>query len=200
MVWSILLVHADRTCSSLPLTVHGRVRSWVLVCVAAHASDFGCCSLDSSCRRSLHHYHVHLVRKKWEGLCRSWESCRRGDSSDSFSVVTNKTFRILISSWTQQQEPSLPVLIIQIISQVRTVYSFVGEDRAVESYSNSLDNGLELGKKSGIAKGVGVGSTYALLFCSWALLLWYAGLLVRHHVTSGGKAFTTIINVIFSGL
>lgn len=95
---------------------------------------------------------------------------------------------------------SFHILTDQMISQVRTVYSFVGEDRAVEAYSRSLNNALKLGKKSGIAKGVGVGFAYAVLFCSWALLLWYAGLLVRHHATSGGKAFTTIINVLFSGL
>ncbi|KAK0577167.1 hypothetical protein LWI29_028872 [Acer saccharum] len=87
----------------------------------------------------------------------------------------------------------------EVISQVRTVYSFVGEDKAVETYSQSLNNALKLGKKSGIAKGVGVGLTYGLLFCAWSLLLWYAGILVRHGHTNGGKAFTTIINVIFSG-
>ncbi|XP_020207666.1 ABC transporter B family member 13 [Cajanus cajan] len=87
----------------------------------------------------------------------------------------------------------------EVISQVRTVYSFVGEEKAVGSYSKSLDNALKLGKKGGLAKGVGVGFTYGLLFCAWALLLWYASILVRHHKTNGGKAFTTIINVIFSG-
>ncbi|KAL5780726.1 hypothetical protein ACOSQ2_011463 [Xanthoceras sorbifolium] len=87
----------------------------------------------------------------------------------------------------------------EVISQVRTVYSFVGEDKAVEAYSQSLNNALKLGKKSGIAKGVGVGMTYGLLFCAWSLLLWYASVLVRHGHTNGGKAFTTIINVIFSG-
>ncbi|XP_041019693.1 ABC transporter B family member 13-like isoform X2 [Juglans microcarpa x Juglans regia] len=87
----------------------------------------------------------------------------------------------------------------EVISQVRTVYSFVGEDKAVEAYSKSLKKALKLGKKSGLAKGVGVGFTYGLLFCAWALLLWYAGILVGHRDTNGGKAFTTIINVIFSG-
>ncbi|XP_062101437.1 ABC transporter B family member 13-like isoform X2 [Humulus lupulus] len=87
----------------------------------------------------------------------------------------------------------------EVISQVRTVYSFAGEDRAVEAYSMSLSKALKLGKKSGFVKGIGVGFTYGLLFCAWALLLWYAGLLVRHGETNGGKAFTTIINVIFSG-
>ncbi|KAL6207565.1 hypothetical protein ACLB2K_018522 [Fragaria x ananassa] len=48
-------------------------------------------------------------------------------------------------------------------------------------------------------EGVGVGFTYGLLFSAWELLLWYAGIMVRHHDTNGGKAFTMIINVIFSG-
>ncbi|XP_043813018.1 ABC transporter B family member 13 isoform X2 [Manihot esculenta] len=87
----------------------------------------------------------------------------------------------------------------EVISQIRTVYSFVGEDRAIEAYSRSLKNALKLGKKSGIAKGIGVGFTYGLLFCAWAMLLWYASVLVRHRITSGAKAFTMIINVIFSG-
>ncbi|KAD7477115.1 hypothetical protein E3N88_00251 [Mikania micrantha] len=85
------------------------------------------------------------------------------------------------------------------ISQVRTVYSFVGEKKAMDSYGRSLQKAVKLGRKSGIAKGVGIGFTYALLFCAWAFLLWYAGILVRHNDTNGGKAFTTIINVIFSG-
>ncbi|XP_076951580.1 ABC transporter B family member 13-like [Bidens hawaiensis] len=85
------------------------------------------------------------------------------------------------------------------ISQVRSVYSFAGENKAIDLYSRSLQNALKLARKSGFAKGIGIGFTYALLFCAWALLLWYAGVLVRHRDTNGGKAFTTIINVIFSG-
>ncbi|CAN1127328.1 ABC transporter B family member 13 [Linum perenne] len=87
----------------------------------------------------------------------------------------------------------------EVISQIRTVYSFVGEDKAIESYSNSLKKALKLGKKSGLAKGIGVGLTYGLLFSAWSLLLWYSSILVRHKKTDGGKAFSTIINVIFSG-
>ncbi|KAJ8762172.1 hypothetical protein K2173_007326 [Erythroxylum novogranatense] len=88
----------------------------------------------------------------------------------------------------------------EVISQIRTVYAFVGEDKAIQGYSRYLENAYNLGKKGGVAKGVGVGFTYALLFCAWALLLWYAGILISHHHTNGGKAFTVIINVIFSGL
>ncbi|KAL3514789.1 hypothetical protein ACH5RR_027506 [Cinchona calisaya] len=77
----------------------------------------------------------------------------------------------------------------------------IAEERkkAAKAYSISLHKALRLGKKSGIAKGVGVGFTYGLLLSAWSLLLWYASILVRHRDTNGGKAFTTILNVIFSG-
>lgn len=88
----------------------------------------------------------------------------------------------------------------QVISQVRTVYSFVGEDKAVETYSRLLGNALKLGKKSGFVKGIGLGIMFAVMFCAWGFLLWYSSLLVRHHVVDGAKAFLTIVNVIYSGL
>ncbi|KAL1217374.1 ABC transporter B family member 14 [Cardamine amara subsp. amara] len=87
----------------------------------------------------------------------------------------------------------------EVMSQVRTVFAFVGEEKAVKTYSNSLKKALKLSKRSGVAKGLGVGLTYSLLFCAWALLFWYASLLVRQGKTNGAKAFTTILNVIYSG-
>lgn len=88
----------------------------------------------------------------------------------------------------------------QAIAQIRTVYAFVGEARSVESYSEALKTTLKLGRKGGMAKGLGVGFTYGLLFGAWALLLWYASLLVMDGKTNGGQAFTTILNVIISGM
>jgi ATP-binding cassette subfamily B (MDR/TAP) protein 1 len=91
-------------------------------------------------------------------------------------------------------------MICQAIAQIRTVYSFVGESKVVSNYKHALETTLKLGKKGGLAKGFGVGSTYGLLFGAWALLLWYASTLVLSKVTNGGQAFTTILNVVISGM
>ncbi|KAJ4963487.1 hypothetical protein NE237_023426 [Protea cynaroides] len=117
-------------------------------------------------------------------------------------AVAGGAYTIIMSTLSKKSEEAYAKagkIAEEIISQIRTVYSFVGEDKAIKAYSSSLSNALKLGNKGGIAKGVGVGFTYGLLFCAWALLLWYASVLVRHRDTNGGKAFTTIINVIFSG-
>ncbi|GKU90128.1 hypothetical protein SLEP1_g4168 [Rubroshorea leprosula] len=117
-------------------------------------------------------------------------------------AVAGGAYTIIMSTLSEKGEAAYAdagKVAEEVISQIRTVYAFVGEERAVKAYSNSLKNAHKLGKRSGLAKGVGVGFTYGLLFCAWALLLWYASILVRHGDTNGGKAFTTIFNVIFSG-
>ncbi|KAL3698915.1 hypothetical protein R1sor_012991 [Riccia sorocarpa] len=88
----------------------------------------------------------------------------------------------------------------QAIAQIRTVYAFVGEEKTTKSYSESLSTTFKLGQKGGMAKGLGVGFTYGLLFGAWALLLWFASILVMGGKTNGGQAFTTILNVIISGI
>lgn len=117
-------------------------------------------------------------------------------------AIAGGAYTVIMSSLSKRGEDAYAEagkLAQEVISQVRVVYSFVGEDKAIEMYSKSLQKALKLAKRTGVAKGIGIGSTYGLLFCAWALLLWYASILVRHGVTNGGKAFTTIINVIYSG-
>ncbi|KAH9740064.1 ABC transporter B family member 19 [Citrus sinensis] len=86
------------------------------------------------------------------------------------------------------------------IAQVRTVYSYVGESKALNSYSDAIQNTLKLGYKAGMAKGLGLGCTYGIACMSWALVFWYAGVFIRNGVTDGGKAFTAIFSAIVGGM
>nr|QVT92340.1 ABC transporter [Salvia miltiorrhiza] len=88
----------------------------------------------------------------------------------------------------------------QSIAQIRTVLAYVGESRALQSYSAALRVAQRLGYKIGLAKGLGLGATYFTVFCCYALLLWYGGYLVRHHYTNGGLAIATMFAVMIGGL
>lgn len=83
---------------------------------------------------------------------------------------------------------------------MRTVYSYVGETKALNSYSEAIQNTLKLGYKAGMAKGLGIGCTYGIACMSWALVFWYAGVFIRNGQTDGGKAFTAIFSAIVGGL
>ncbi|CAM6101081.1 unnamed protein product [Calypogeia fissa] len=88
----------------------------------------------------------------------------------------------------------------QSIAQVRTVYSFVSESKFIKAYSTALEKTFKYGAQAGLAKGLGMGVTYGVLFCCWALLLWYGGILVRKGTVNGGTALAAIFSVIIGGL
>ncbi|GMH22591.1 hypothetical protein Nepgr_024434 [Nepenthes gracilis] len=88
----------------------------------------------------------------------------------------------------------------EVIGNVRTVQAFVGEERAVKSYTTALMESYEYGKKGGLAKGLGLGAMHCVLFLSWALLIWFTSIVVHKGIANGGESFTTMLNVVIAGL
>ncbi|KAL5992144.1 ABC transporter B member 19 [Asimina triloba] len=105
-----------------------------------------------------------------------------------------------LTSKSRESYANAGIVAEQAIAQVRTVYSFVGESKALNSYSEAIQNTLKLGYKAGMAKGLGIGCTYGIACMSWALVFWYAGVFIRNGQTDGGKAFTAIFSAIVGGI
>ncbi|GJN01570.1 hypothetical protein PR202_ga18847 [Eleusine coracana subsp. coracana] len=105
-----------------------------------------------------------------------------------------------LTSRSRESYANAGVVAEQAIAQVRTVYSFVGESKALNSYSDAIQNTLKLGYKAGMAKGLGIGCTYGIACMSWALVFWYAGVFIRNGQSDGGKAFTAIFSAIVGGM
>lgn len=87
-----------------------------------------------------------------------------------------------------------------MIGNVRTVQAFVGEEKAVKLYRDSLLDTYKYGRKAGLAKGLGLGTLHCVLFLSWALLVWYTSIVVHKNIANGGESFTTMLNVVIAGL
>ncbi|KAL2250660.1 ABC transporter B family member 1 [Sesamum indicum] len=104
------------------------------------------------------------------------------------------------SSKSQEALSQAGNIVEQTVAQIRTVLAFVGESRALQSYSAALRVAQKIGYRIGFAKGMGLGATYFTVFCCYALLLWYGGYLVRHHFTNGGLAIATMFAVMIGGL
>ncbi|KAK6934966.1 ABC transporter-like, ATP-binding domain [Dillenia turbinata] len=88
----------------------------------------------------------------------------------------------------------------EVIGNVRTVQAFVGEERAVRSYTTALMKTYDYGKKGGLAKGLGLGTLHCVLFLSWSLLVWFTSVVVHKNIANGGESFTTMLNVVIAGL
>ncbi|KVH92714.1 AAA+ ATPase domain-containing protein [Cynara cardunculus var. scolymus] len=105
-----------------------------------------------------------------------------------------------LTSKSRESYANAGIIAEQAIAQVRTVYSYVGETKVLDSYSDAIQHTLKLGYKAGMAKGLGLGCTYGIACMSWALVFWYAGVFIRSGQTDGGKAFTAIFSAIVGGM
>jgi ATP-binding cassette subfamily B (MDR/TAP) protein 1 len=71
----------------------------------------------------------------------------------------------------------------EVLSSIRTVAAFSGEEREIKRYLVNLDIARKLGIKKGFFSGLGIGLTMFLLFCSYALALYFGGQRVKDGVS-----------------
>ena len=74
--------------------------------------------------------------------------------------------------------------------------SFTGEKKAVTGYDKSLKTAYKAAVHQGLAVGFGVGSVIFIMFCSYALALWYGSQLIIHGGYSGGRVLIVIFAVL----
>ncbi|GFP95195.1 ABC transporter b family member 15 [Phtheirospermum japonicum] len=87
----------------------------------------------------------------------------------------------------------------QALSSVRTVYSFVGESKTIDAYSNALQGTVKLGLRQGLAKGLAIGSN-GVVFAIWSFMAYYGSRLVMYHDAQGGTVFAVGAAIAIGGL
>nr|XP_043631201.1 ABC transporter B family member 15-like [Erigeron canadensis] len=87
----------------------------------------------------------------------------------------------------------------QALSSVRTVYSYVGENKTVTDFSNALEDTVKLGLKQGLAKGLAIGGN-GIVYAIWSFMCWYGSRLVMYHGAKGGTVFCVGSAIGFGGL
>ncbi|TKY50321.1 ABC transporter B family member 15 [Spatholobus suberectus] len=87
----------------------------------------------------------------------------------------------------------------QAISSIRTVYSFAGESKTIDAFSDALQGSVELGLRQGMAKGLAIGSN-GVVFAIWAFMSYYGSRLVMYHGAKGGTVFAVGAAIALGGL
>ncbi|PSS33724.1 ABC transporter B family member 15 like [Actinidia chinensis var. chinensis] len=87
----------------------------------------------------------------------------------------------------------------QAISSIRTVYSFVGENKTIAEYSMALQGTVKLGLRQGLAKGLAIGSN-GVVFAIWSFMSYYGSRMVMYHGAHGGTVFAVGAAIAIGGL
>lgn len=108
-------------------------------------------------------------------------------------------FLLGLSSKIRDEYNEAGTVVEQAISSIRTVYSFVGESKTLNAFSNALQGTVKLGLKQGLAKGLAIGSN-GVVFAIWSFMCYYGSRLVIYHGVKGGTVFAVGAAIAVGGL
>ncbi|CAJ1974513.1 unnamed protein product [Sphenostylis stenocarpa] len=91
-------------------------------------------------------------------------------------------------------------MIEQTISQIKTVYAFVGESSATKSFTENMEKQYIISKGEALVKGVGTGMLQTVSFCSWALIVWVGAVVVRARRATPGDIITAVMSILFGAI
>ncbi|CAI6000919.1 unnamed protein product [Closterium sp. NIES-65] len=100
----------------------------------------------------------------------------------------------------QQAYTAAGTIVEECVGAIRTVAAFTAERKSVQAYAAHLHAAFQEGVKQGLASGFGYGLTIFVMFCSYALALWYGSKLIADSSYTGGKVFSVLFGVIIGGM
>nr|XP_043637818.1 putative multidrug resistance protein [Erigeron canadensis] len=118
-----------------------------------------------------------------------------------FLIVPGSIYGMRLSSNEEKIQEAYAVaggIVEQSLSSIKTVHSYVGEEKMVKRFSNALGPTLTLGVKQGQLKGMVFGSV-GIIYAIWALLTWYGSVLVIKQGIQGGDILSAGVCVIYGG-
>ncbi|KAI3460732.1 hypothetical protein Pfo_017395 [Paulownia fortunei] len=120
-------------------------------------------------------------------------------SSIPLLVISGGIMSLVLSKMAsrgQNAYAKAATVVEQTIGSIRTVASFTGEKKAVADYDKSLVKAYQSGVHEGWASGLGLGSVMFIIFCSYALAIWFGAKLILEKGYTGGEVLNVIVAVL----
>ncbi|XP_006846532.2 ABC transporter B family member 19 [Amborella trichopoda] len=91
-------------------------------------------------------------------------------------------------------------MVEQNVSQIKTVFAFVGESSALRTFSQCVDKQFKLSKQEALIKGIGMGMFQGVTFIMWALIIWIGAVVVSAGKSDGGLTLAAVISILFGAI
>ncbi|KAL4643334.1 hypothetical protein ACB092_02G084900 [Castanea dentata] len=113
-------------------------------------------------------------------------------------VISGAFMNIIIRKMASRGQAAYSVaatVVEQTIGSIRTVASYTGEKQAIAKYNKSLTKAYKSGVQEGLAAGLSLGVVMFILYCSYALAVWYGGKMILDKGYTGGDVITVMFAV-----
>ncbi|PKU67429.1 ABC transporter B family member 9 [Dendrobium catenatum] len=115
-----------------------------------------------------------------------------------FIVMAGAALSLIISKLSARGQSAYAEagsVVEQTVGSIRTIASFSGERQAIQKYNKFICNAYKSAVHQGTAAGLGIGSVIMLVFCSYALAVWYGAKLVLTKGYNGGQVINVMLAV-----
>lgn len=80
------------------------------------------------------------------------------------------------------------------------MFAFVGENSAIKTFTESLEEQQSITKTEALIKGIGTGTFQVVTFCSWALIVWVGAVIVAAGRARGGDIIAAVMSILFGAM
>ncbi|XP_076869033.1 ATP-dependent translocase ABCB1 isoform X1 [Brachyhypopomus gauderio] len=84
----------------------------------------------------------------------------------------------------------------EVLSAIRTVFAFGGQQKEIKRYEKNLEDAKNVGIKKAVTVNIAVGFTYFMIYMAYALAFWYGSTLIFAGEYSIGSLLTVFFAVI----
>ncbi|CAG11905.1 unnamed protein product [Tetraodon nigroviridis] len=99
----------------------------------------------------------------------------------------------LLTSFTSKEQTAYAkagAVAEEVLSAIRTVFAFSGQNKAIKKYHKNLEDARDMGIKKGVAANAATGFTFLMIYLSYALAFWYGTTLVLNQEYTIGNLLT----------
>ncbi|KAJ8004967.1 hypothetical protein DPEC_G00141770 [Dallia pectoralis] len=98
------------------------------------------------------------------------------------------------TSLEQEAYAKAGAVAMEVLSSVRTVFAFAGQQREITRYQRNLEDAKNMGIRKAISANIAMGFTFLIIYLSYALAFWYGSTLIL----SGEYTIGTVLTVFFA--
>ncbi|XP_068998922.1 ATP-dependent translocase ABCB1 isoform X2 [Embiotoca jacksoni] len=84
----------------------------------------------------------------------------------------------------------------EVLSAIRTVLAFSGQEKEIEKYHRNLEDAKRMGIKKAISANIAMGFTFLMIYLSYALAFWYGSTLILSEKYTIGSVLTVFFVVL----
>lgn len=84
----------------------------------------------------------------------------------------------------------------EVLSAIRTVFAFSGQEKEIKRYNENLEDAKRMGIKKAMSSNVAMGFTFLMIYLSYALAFWYGSELVLKAEYTIGTVLTVFFVVL----